>query len=104
MAEFSIEKRRAIYVYLRSLRQVKQLRKYGQVEFTSRKMHYILLYMDADLIEETKDKLIKLGFVIRIKDAIRSNLNANLNEKNEDNGFTMANDEVNDLLDEGVEL
>lgn len=104
MTEFRIEKRRAIYVYLRSMRQVKQIRKYGQVEFVSKKMHYVLLYMDADLIEETKNKLIKLGFVVRIKDAIRANLNTNLNENNEDNGFTIASEELNSLAGEGVEI
>lgn len=40
------QKRRGVIVYLYHLRQSKQLRRYGNLQYVSRKMKYALIYMD----------------------------------------------------------
>lgn len=43
---FEAKKRRGVIVYLYHLRQSKQLRRYGNLQYVSRKMKYALIYMD----------------------------------------------------------
>ncbi len=58
-----IKQRREIVVWVHSLRQVRQLRRYGSVLYTSRQMKYVLLYVDADAVDDTLAKLAHLRFV-----------------------------------------
>lgn len=60
---FEIKKRRGIFVYLYHLKQSKQLRKYGSIQYVSRRMKYVLLYLDSDQVEQTLAKLKQLRYV-----------------------------------------
>lgn len=96
-------KRCGLIIYVRNLRQVRQLRRYGNVEYVSRKMRYVLLYLDVDKLIEKKDKIEQLNFVIKTEVAIRPNLNPNLVVENEDRGFsldeTTNNDSIQGVID-----
>nr|CCC57168.1 putative uncharacterized protein [Weissella thailandensis fsh4-2] len=60
---FVVKPRRSVIVYLKNVRQARQLRRFGGVNYISEKMKYAVIYMDEDDIE-TKTKLIeRLGFV-----------------------------------------
>ncbi|WP_370398731.1 YlbG family protein [Weissella sagaensis] len=60
---FMIQARRSVIVYLKNVRQARQLRRFGVVNYISEKMKYAVIYMDEEDIE-TKTKLIeRLGFV-----------------------------------------
>ncbi|QBO36885.1 DUF2129 domain-containing protein [Periweissella cryptocerci] len=91
--EFTAEKRRALIVYVRNLRQVKQLRRYGNVEFISRKMHYVVIYMNETDLLANQEKIEKLGFVTRTEISLRPDLNPELADKKEDASFSIDNDE-----------
>ena len=60
---FEIKQRQGIIVYLYHLKQSKILRKYGTIQYVSRKMKYVILYVDQDQLEETIQKVAKLKFV-----------------------------------------
>ena len=55
--------RRGIVVHLHHLKQVKALRKYGHVQYISKRMKYAVLYCDLEDAEETAKKLEKLQYV-----------------------------------------
>lgn len=53
---FEAKKRRGVIVYLYHLRQSKQLRRYGNLQYVSRKMKYALIYMDeVDVKKRSKN-------------------------------------------------
>ncbi len=45
-------KRQGIIVYLHSLKHSKMLRKFGNVHYVSKRLKYVVLYCDMDLIEK----------------------------------------------------
>ncbi len=63
--------RQGLIVYVHQLKQAKSLRKYGHVHFISRKLKYVVVYMDQDKIESTKEKLLKLPYVKKIQESQR---------------------------------
>lgn len=98
---FELTKRCGLIIYVTNLRQVRQLRRYGNVEYVSRKMRYVLLYVDADKLNEKQGKIEQLNFVIKTELAIRPDLNPNLAVESEDRGFSLDVDTNNDII-EGV--
>ena len=55
--EFIMQKRRGIIVWVYSLKQLKTLKRYGLVHFVSRKMKYVVLYVNEETVEEVEEKL-----------------------------------------------
>ncbi|WP_178197293.1 YlbG family protein [Ligilactobacillus sp. Marseille-Q7487] len=64
--EFEIKQRQSIIVYLQHLKQSKQLRKYGSIQYVSRKMKYAVLYLDKEDVAQTVAKLEQLRFVKQV--------------------------------------
>ncbi|ANU17552.1 hypothetical protein BBI11_11195 [Planococcus maritimus] len=63
--------RQGLIVYVHQLKQAKSLRKYGHVHFISRKLKYVVVYMDQEKIEATKEKLSKLPYVKKVLESQR---------------------------------
>ncbi|MBU9672173.1 DUF2129 domain-containing protein [Planococcus sp. CP5-4] len=63
--------RQGLIVYVHQLKQAKSLRKYGHVHFISRKLKYVVVYMDQDKIEATKERLSKLPYVKKVLESQR---------------------------------
>ena len=53
MDEFVIQKRRGLIVWVYSLRQLKNLRRFGLIHFVSSKMKYVVLYVNEEDVEAT---------------------------------------------------
>jgi|GEM_PF-1982470 len=67
MAPFTITPRRSVIVHLKNVRQARQLRRFGVVNYISEKLHYAVIYMDETDIP-TKTALIeRLGFVSSVE-------------------------------------
>lgn len=58
--------RQAVFVFIRNLRQVRQLKRFGDIDYVSKKMHYVVIYMDQAQIESQRQALNKLNFVKRV--------------------------------------
>ncbi len=71
---FNIKQRKSLIIYLYHLKQSKSLRKYGTIQYVSRKMKYVVLYLDEDRIRETVDKISKLKFVKSVVESPRSDI------------------------------
>ena len=56
-------KRKSLAVYLYYNRDVRKLQKYGDILYHSRRMRYVILYLDTILYEDTIAELEKLKFV-----------------------------------------
>lgn len=66
-----IGKRQGLIVWLHSLKQVKQLRRFGNVHYISRRMKYAVIYTDLDAADELSEKLNSLHFVKRVDQSFK---------------------------------
>ena len=58
-----INERQGIIIWVYTLKPLKQLKRFGLIHYVSKKMKYVLLYVDQKRIEETLKTLDKLHFV-----------------------------------------
>ena len=61
--DFTVKPRRSLIVYMHSMKQVRQLKRFGLIQYQSRKEHYVVLYMDESQIPAATTKIKKLNFV-----------------------------------------
>jgi uncharacterized protein YlbG (UPF0298 family) len=74
---FTKTARQGIVVWLYSLKQLRQLRRYGLIYYTSRRMKYCFLYVDQVNAATTAEQLQKLHFVRQVEFSHRSELDMN---------------------------
>ena len=46
--EFTLQERRCLIVWVYTLKPLKQLRRYGLIHYVSRKMKYVVIYMNEE--------------------------------------------------------
>ncbi|SDN24426.1 YlbG family protein [Alkalicoccus daliensis] len=66
-----VTERVGLAVYIQSLKQVKQLKRFGHVHYASKKMKYVILYCDLDKSEDVMNKLQRLSFVKKVSLSMR---------------------------------
>nr|WP_236685477.1 YlbG family protein [Lactiplantibacillus plantarum] len=55
--DFTVKPRRSLIVYMHSMKQVRQLKRFGLIQYQSRKEHYVVLYMDESQIPAATTKI-----------------------------------------------
>ncbi len=65
--KFEMTARQGVIVYLYRLRQSRQLRKFGQIEYVSKRMKYVVLYMNQDQIKQNIAKIKKMRNVRKVQ-------------------------------------
>ncbi|OLO40774.1 hypothetical protein BTR23_04690 [Alkalihalophilus pseudofirmus] len=63
--------RQGMAVWLHSLKYARQLRKFGNVHYVSKKMKYVVLYCDQENIDGLVDRLQSLHFVKKVEVSMR---------------------------------
>ncbi|NSL50755.1 YlbG family protein [Calidifontibacillus erzurumensis] len=59
--------RQGVIVWIHSLKQVKHLKKFGNIHYVSKKLKYVVIYMDMERVEETVEKIESLPFVKKVE-------------------------------------
>ncbi|WP_296228229.1 YlbG family protein [uncultured Lactobacillus sp.] len=68
LAEQEIPSRTSLIVYLRNVNNDQfKLRRFGDIVYFSKKLHYLILYVNEDEAEETADKLRAFNFVKKVE-------------------------------------
>ena len=49
---FELTPRRSLIVYVNGNRVIRALRHYGQIDYISRRMHYVVLYVNQEDVEK----------------------------------------------------
>ena len=78
--EFELIERQALVVWLYTLKQVKNIRKYGHVHFISNRLRYVILYVNRDEQDEIIEKLNKLHFVQKVEVSYRDDIDMTLKD------------------------
>lgn len=72
--------RSGIIVWVNDLKAAaKQLEKYGNVHFLSKKLHYAAMYVHTSRLEETVKQLQKLPFVKKVERSYRNEIKTEYN-------------------------
>lgn len=79
--EFTVQKRRGIVVWVYSLKQLKTLKRYGLIHYVSRKMKYVVLYVNEEALEESEEKLQALHFVRQVERSYRPDVEMNFADR-----------------------
>ena len=58
--------RRAIIVWLYTLKPIKQLKRFGNIQYISKRLKYIYLYVNEEEVESVMDKVSKFHFVRKV--------------------------------------
>jgi uncharacterized protein YlbG (UPF0298 family) len=72
--ETMFSERQGYIVWVSDLKAAKSLDKYGTVHYVSRKMHYVVLYMNTDRAEETVRNIQRLNFVKKVERSYRNEI------------------------------
>lgn len=89
---FTLTKRRALIVYISGKRVVRTFHHYGAVRYVSKRMHYVVLYVNQDDITQVKERLIKLRAVRHVLESARPDLDPTLTDL-EQTGLYKMHDE-----------
>ena len=79
--ELVLTKRRSIVVWVYSLKQLKTLKRHGFIQYVSRRMKYVVLYMNEEDIEAAETKLKGLHFVRKVERSYRPDVEMNFADK-----------------------
>jgi len=60
-------KRQGLIVWFQHMKNIKQIKRYGHLLYTSKKMKYAVLYVDQTEIEKIEHRLTKLSFVLKVE-------------------------------------
>lgn len=58
--------RQGLIVWFQHMKNLKQIRRYGHLLYSSKKLKYAVIYVNQAEIEDTEHKLLKLSFVSKV--------------------------------------
>ncbi|TFJ94542.1 YlbG family protein [Lentibacillus salicampi] len=60
-------KRRGLIVWFQHMKNIKHIKRYGHLLYSSRKLKYAVVYVDQEILENAESKLLKLPFVSKVE-------------------------------------
>ncbi|MDT1996471.1 hypothetical protein CKN82_10655 [Carnobacterium divergens] len=79
--ELTLNERQGMIVWVYSLRHLKTLKRFGLIHYVSKKMKYVVIYIDRDDVEVAEKKLNGLHFVRKVEVSYRPLINMNFSER-----------------------
>lgn len=70
-------KRQGISVWFQNRRNIKQIKRFGHLIYTSKKLKYAVIYVDQEKIDSIEDKLNKLPFILKTSRSEKPNIRTN---------------------------
>ncbi|GEN35001.1 MULTISPECIES: YlbG family protein [Aneurinibacillus] len=65
------EHRVGLAVYVKNTKAARNLRKFGNIHYISRRLNYVAMYTAADTLDETIERISRLDFVTRVEKSHR---------------------------------
>ena len=86
--------RTAIYVFYSSYKYVRQLSRFGDLSYSSKKARYALLYVDTAMLDGVVPKLMDLHFVKSVKVSEFDQLNRDFSSAFQETIKEVKNEEI----------
>lgn len=97
-----IKQRAELIVWLKSTKARRQLQRYGQVHYVSRRMKYAILYVNEEDLNKTKETLEKQAFVRKVEPSYRQEIDMTFEHSLDDfeveEGFALSNHETSSSI------
>jgi uncharacterized protein YlbG (UPF0298 family) len=71
---FMFVERSGLIIWVNDLKATKNLERYGTVHYTSKKMQYVVMYVHANVLDETVRNLEKLPYVKKVERSYRTEI------------------------------
>lgn len=97
-------KRRAVIVWVYSLKNLKTLKRFGMIHYVSRRMKYVVIYMNDDEYEAAEEKINKLHFVRKVEHSFRPDLEMNFASRTTKRTFEPVEDEPFEIEELAAEI
>lgn len=68
---FEVTKRQGVIIWVYTLRQLKNLRRFGYIHYVSNRLKYVVMYVNQDVIEEKIKQLSNLHYVRKVEPSYR---------------------------------
>jgi uncharacterized protein YlbG (UPF0298 family) len=82
--EKMLPERTGYIVWVSDLKAARSLERFGTVHYMSRKMHYVVMYMNAERSEEAVRQMGKLSYVRKIERSYRNEIKTEYSKDSED--------------------
>jgi len=79
-------KRQGLVVWFKHRRNIKQIKRYGHLIYTSRKLKYAVLYVDQDEVEVVEEKLRNHSFISKVMQSQKPHLRTDFEKIKPDKG------------------
>ncbi|MGW8957264.1 YlbG family protein [Paenibacillus sp. NPDC055715] len=70
-------------IWVSDIKAARNLEKYGNVHYISRRMHYVVIYMNADRAEDTVKNIRRLSYVRKVERSFRNEIRTEYNDDKE---------------------
>ncbi|MXO80173.1 DUF2129 domain-containing protein [Paenibacillus sp. OT2-17] len=70
-------------IWVSDIKAARNLEKYGNVHFISKRMHYVVIYMNADRAEDTVKNIRRLSYVRKVERSFRNEIRTEYNDDKE---------------------
>lgn len=82
---FELTKRQGIIVWVYTLRQIKNLKRFGYIHYVSSRLKYIVMYVDQTEVSDTVDRLNSLHYVRKVEISHRPEIDMTFEHVLDDN-------------------
>ncbi|MEK3884427.1 YlbG family protein [Paenibacillus sp. PL2-23] len=76
--------RTGFIVWVSDLKAARALERFGTVHYMSRKLHYVVMYMNADKVEESLKQMSRLSYVRKVERSFRAEIPTEYSKDSED--------------------
>ena len=66
--------RSGIIIWVNDVKAARNLERYGTVHYISKKMHYVVMYVNANKLDETVRNIQKLSYVRKVERSYRNEI------------------------------
>lgn len=71
---FEVKERQGLIIWVYTLRQLKNLKRFGYIHYVSNRLKYIVMYVDKDEIADKMERLQSLHYVRKVEVSHRSEI------------------------------
>ncbi len=82
--------RTGFIIWVSDLKAAKGLERFGTIHYMSRKLHYVVLYMNSDKVDENLKQLHRLSFIRKIERSYRTEIKKEYSKDIEDKTRTYS--------------
>lgn len=76
--------RTGLIIWIQDIKFAKAIERFGSIHYVSKKMNYVVMYINKIRVEETVNQLQKLNYVKKVEHSHRSDIKTDYNSNKSD--------------------